>query len=300
MPKTPKSRKAARSPSRKLPRKPAVIPEAHKKEIHTQAAFLNPEFMLGRDGRAVRILAEFLSPEHRFERLKIEDTLVFFGSARALSKRTAAANLRAARKAAGTGPKTEAVLKAERDVLVSRYYEECYQLSKKLALWSEALGYHYAFCSGGGPGIMEAANKGAQAGGAPSVGLNILLPFEQSANRYIDPDLNFEFRYFFMRKFWFAYMAKAIIMFPGGFGTIDEMMEVLTLVQTQRITKKMAVVLYGKEYWSRVVDFRYLAEMGMIHASDLDLFHICETVDEAFAFITQSLVKNRKPSRRTP
>jgi hypothetical protein len=288
----PKPRKARSAPDK--------VPDAHKKEIHTQAAFLNPEFMLGRDGRAVRILAEFLSPEHRFERLKIEDTLVFFGSARAVSKRVATANLRAAQKATGAGPKSKALLKAERDMEVSRYYEECYQLSKRLAEWSENEGYHYAFCSGGGAGIMEAANKGAQAGGAPSVGLNILLPFEQSANPYIDPDLNFEFRYFFMRKFWFAYMAKAIIMFPGGFGTIDEMMEVLTLVQTQRITKKMAVVLYGKDYWSHVVNFRYLAEMGMIDAKDLNLFQVCETVEEAFDYITQNLVKNRKPSRATP
>ncbi len=296
----PVTRETGRRAASKTAGKAPKIPAAHKKEIHTQAAFLNPEFMLGRDGRAVRILAEFLSPEHRFERLKIEDTLVFFGSARTRSQREAAANLRAAKKAAGTGPKTKALLKAEQDMRVSRYYEECYQLAKRLAEWSEKQSPRYAICSGGGPGIMEAANKGAQAGGAPSVGLNILLPFEQSANPYIDPNLNFEFRYFFMRKFWFAYMAKAIIMFPGGFGTIDEMMEVLTLVQTQRITKKMAVVLYGREYWSKVVNFRYLAEMGMIDAKDLNLFQICETVDEAFAFITKNLVKNRKPARPAP
>ena len=141
---------------------------------------------------------------------------------------------------------------------------------------------------------MEAANKGARAGKASSVGLNILLPFEQSANPYIDPDLNFEFRYFFMRKFWFVYMAKAIIMFPGGFGTLDEMMEVLTLMQTKRVTKKMAVVLFGREYWSRVINFNYLAEMGMIEPSDLRLFRVCETVDEAFDFITRHLIRTRR------
>ena len=269
---------------------------SEKKEIHAQAAFLNPDFMLQRDGRAVRILAEFLAPEHRFEHLKIRDTIVFFGSARALPRSTAAANLRAAKKKAG--PRSKAVRTAERDLQVSQYYEECYRLSKRLAEWSVAKKYHYAICSGGGPGIMEAANKGAKAGKAPSVGLNILLPFEQAANPYIDPDLNFEFRYFFMRKFWFVYMAKAIVMFPGGFGTLDEMMEVLTLMQTERITKKMAVVLFGREYWSKVVNFKYLAETGMINPGDLSIFRVCDTVDEAFEYITKQLVKNRrkKPS----
>ena len=275
-----------------------VKSRSEKKEIHTQTAFLNPDFMLGRDGRAVRILAEFLAPEHRFERLKVEDTLAFFGSARTLPKRAAAANLRAALKKAG--PKSRTVQLAERDLRTSQYYEDCYKLSFKLAEWSVEKGYHYAFCSGGGPGIMEAANKGAKAGKAPSVGLNILLPFEQKANPYIDPDLNFEFRYFFMRKFWFVYMAKAIIMFPGGFGTVDEMMEVLTLMQTNRITKKMAVVLFGKEYWSKVINFQYLAEMGMIDPEDLRIFHICDTVDEAFKYITKHLVKNRKKRSPTP
>ena len=280
-------------------KKPKQIISPHsKREINAQTAFLNPDFMLGRDGRAVRILAEFLSPEHRFDRLKIRDTLVFFGSARILPKRVAAANLRVAREKHGIDSK-EARL-AKRNLRVSAYYQQCYQLSRRLAEWSVRKGYRYAFCSGGGPGIMEAANKGARAGKASSVGLNILLPFEQSANPYIDPDLNFEFRYFFMRKFWFVYMAKAIIMFPGGFGTLDEMMEVLTLMQTKRVTKKMAVVLFGREYWSRVINFNYLAEMGMIEPSDLRLFRVCETVDEAFDFITRHLIRTRRSVLPTP
>ncbi len=262
----------------------------NKKHLH--ASFLNSEFLLGRDGRAVRILAEFLEPEHRFERLKVDDTLVFFGSARILPRRVAAANLVKVRKK--SGPRSKAVGEAERDLRMSRYYEECKALSKRMAEWSRKKGYGYAICSGGGPGIMEAANKGAQAGRAPSAGLNILLPFEQQPNSYIDPQLAFEFRYFFMRKFWFVYMAKAIIMFPGGFGTIDEMMEVLTLMQTGRVTKKMAVVLYGREFWSRVLNFDHLVETGMIHAGDLHFFHICDTVDEAFDFLTRQLPLNRK------
>ena len=268
--------------------------ESEKKD-RLHASFLNSDFLLGRDGRAVRILAEFLEPEHRFERFKINDTIIFFGSARILPMKTATANLRKVLKKSGSkSSKAKAVRDAERDLRLSRYYEECCELSKRIALWSQEHKYGYAICSGGGPGIMEAANNGAQAGKAPSVGLNILLPFEQEPNRYIDPRLSFEFRYFFMRKFWFVYMAKAVIMFPGGFGTLDEMMELLTLVQTDRITKKMAVVLYGKEFWSRVFDFNYLADEGLINREDLKLFRICDTVEEAYDFITKQLPRNRK------
>ncbi len=268
-----------------------------EKKDRLHASFLNSDFLLGRDGRAVRILAEFLEPEHRFERFKINDTIIIFGSARILPKKLAAANLSATLKKSGAKSKTsktKAVLDAERNLRMSRYYEECCELSKQVAEWSQKHKYGYAICSGGGPGIMEAANKGAQAGKAPSVGLNILLPFEQDPNPFIDPKLSFEFRYFFMRKFWFVYMAKAVIMFPGGFGTLDEMMELLTLAQTQRITKKMVVVLYGREFWSRVIDFNYLADEGLISREDLSLFRICDTVEEAYSYITLQLPRNRK------
>ena len=279
----------------------SAIESDKKDRLH--ASFLNSDFLLGRDGRAVRILAEFLEPEHRFNHFKINDTIIFFGSARILPGKIAAANLRAVLKKSGAKSgksKTKAVRDAERDLRMSRYYEECVQLSKQIAEWSQKNRYGYAICSGGGPGIMEAANKGGQAGKAPSVGLNILLPFEQQPNPYIDPKLSFEFRYFFMRKFWFVYMAKAVIMFPGGFGTLDEMMELLTLAQTQRITKKMAVVLYGREFWSRVIDFNFLADEGLISRGDLSLFRICDSVDEAYEFITKQLRRNRKASPSAP
>jgi uncharacterized protein (TIGR00730 family) len=268
-----------------------------KKNGNIHASFLNKEFLHGRDGRAIRVLAEFLEPEYRFRRFGIHDTIVFFGSARTLPRKTAAANLKAAiRRHGGKSPEAQA---ARRLLQMSQYYEECVALARKLSEWSEKRGYRYAVCSGGGPGIMEAANKGAKAGSAPSIGLNINLPFEQKANPYISQDFNFNFHYFFVRKFWFVYLAKAIVMFPGGFGTLDEMMEVLTLVQTNRVTKKMTVVLYGKEFWNRVIDFQYLADTGMISPEDLSLFKICDSVDEAYKHVTKNLLQFRRKHARS-
>ena len=180
---------------------------------------------------------------------------------------------------------------------MSRYYEEAVELSRLLSEWNKGQKNQYAICSGGGPGIMEAANKGAHLAKSPSIGLNIHLPFEQHANPYISSHLNFEFHYFFVRKFWFVYMAKSIVMFPGGFGTLDEMMEVLTLVQTERITKKMVVVLYGAEFWNRVLNLDALVETGMISADDLSLFKIVSTVEEAFEHITKGLIANSDPKK---
>jgi uncharacterized protein (TIGR00730 family) len=253
-------------------------------------SFMNKEFLHNKDGRAIRILAEFLEPEYRFRQFGIDDTVVFFGSARILPRRTALANLRKLKKDPKSPPKH--VAKAERDLAMSRYYEEAVELSRRLSEWNKTQKHQYAICSGGGPGIMEAANKGAHLAHAPSIGLNIHLPFEQHANPYISSHLNFEFHYFFVRKFWFVYMAKAIIMFPGGFGTLDEMMEVLTLVQTERITKKMVVVLYGADFWNKVLDMDALVDTGMISPEDLDLFKVCSTVEEAYAHITRGLVAN--------
>ena len=251
---------------------------------------MNKEFLHNKDGRAIRILAEFLEPEHRYRQFGIDDTIVFFGSARILPRKTALANLRKLKHNPKSSDKL--LLKAERDLAMSRYYEETVELSRRLAEWNKTQKHQYAICSGGGPGIMEAANKGAHLAKAPSIGLNIHLPFEQHANPYISSHLNFEFHYFFVRKFWFVYTAKAIIMFPGGFGTLDEMMEVLTLVQTERITKKMVVVLFGKEFWSKVLNLEYLVETGMIGADDLGLFKICSDVDEAFDYLTKGLLAN--------
>jgi uncharacterized protein (TIGR00730 family) len=256
-------------------------------------SFINKEFLHNKDGRAIRILAEFLEPEYRFRRFGIDDTIVFFGSARILPRRKALANLRKAKSGSASSRAGAAALKkAEHDLDMSKYYEDAVDLSKRLSKWNKSQKNEYAISTGGGPGIMEAANKGAWLAKGPSIGLNIHLPFEQKANPYISPHLNFEFHYFFVRKFWFVYTAKAIIMFPGGFGTLDEMMEVLTLVQTERITKKMVMVLYGKEFWERVLNFDALVDTGMISPADLDLFKICSTVDEAFKYVTQSLTEN--------
>ncbi|MEO7427506.1 MAG: TIGR00730 family Rossman fold protein [Fibrobacteria bacterium] len=262
---------------------------------------MNKGFLHTKDGRAIRILAEFLEPEHRYREFGIDNTIVFFGSARILPKSVAAANLRKLKKDRKTT--AAALKKAGQNLEMSRYYEDAVELSRLLSEWNKSQREQYAICSGGGPGIMEAANKGASLAKAPSIGLNIHLPFEQHANPYISSHLNFEFHYFFIRKFWFVYTAKAIIMFPGGFGTLDEMMEVLTLVQTERITKKMVVVLYGAEFWSKVLNLDYLVETGMISAEDLGLFKICSTVEEAFSHVTKGLKANsaskakRKKSR---
>ena len=253
-------------------------------------SFINKEFLHNKDGRAIRILAEFLEPEYRFRRFGVDDTIVFFGSARIPARKDALARLKKLKK----DPKStaQALKKAQSDLEMSRYYEDAVELSRQLSEWNKTQKVQYAICSGGGPGIMEAANKGAHLAKAPSIGLNIHLPFEQHANPYITPDLNFEFHYFFVRKFWFVYMAKAIVMFPGGFGTMDEMMEVLTLVQTERITKKMVIVLYGKEFWSKLLNIDYLVETGMISAEDVNLFKVVDKVEDAFEVVTKGLVKN--------
>jgi len=250
-------------------------------------SFMNKEFLHNKDGRAIRILAEFLEPEYRFRQFGIDDTIVFFGSARILSRRAAQTKLRRLKQDPKAKP--DQLAKAGRDMEMSRYYEDAVELSRRLSEWNKSQKVAYAICSGGGPGIMEAANKGAHLAHAPSIGLNIHLPFEQHANPYISSHLNFEFHYFFVRKFWFVYMAKAIIMFPGGFGTLDEMMEVLTLVQTERITKKMVIVLYGSEFWSKVINFDTLVETGMVSPQDLGLFKICSTVEEAYTYVTGHL-----------
>ena len=261
-----------------------------------QFSFMNKEFLHNKDGRAIRILAEFLEPEYRFRQFGIDDTIVFFGSARIHPRKAALATLKKLK--AAPKPDAAALRKGERDLEMSHYYEEAVELSRRLSEWNKTQKIQYAITSGGGPGIMEAANKGAHLAHAPSIGLNIHLPFEQKANPYISAHLNFEFHYFFVRKFWFVYMAKAIIMFPGGFGTLDEMMEVLTLIQTERITKKMVVVLYGKEFWDKVLNIGFLVESGMISPEDVSLFKVCGSVDEAYGHITRNLVANGKNGKK--
>ena len=261
-------------------------------------AYLSREFLESDAGRPLRILSEYLEPLRRFEQERIQDTVVFFGSARTPSRARAEAALSALRqKSGGEGAgRDEALLEqARRAVDWSRYYEEARTLARRLTAWSYALEspYHrFVVCSGGGPGIMEAANRGAREAGGKTIGLNIRLPFEQGPNPYISPGLHFEFHYFFMRKFWFAYLAKALVVFPGGFGTLDELFEILTLVQTEKLSKRIGVILYGRAYWDRVLQFDPMVEAGTISPEDLDLLSRADSPDEAFQCLTDHLTEH--------
>ncbi len=246
-------------------------------------AYKNEAFLNSRHARTLRILAEYLEPASRFEELRIRDTIVVFGSARTPSREQAQAELEAAERGEGD------LVQAKRRMKASRFYEETRELSSRLTRWSKTLEgteRRFVICSGGGPGIMEAANRGASEAKGENIGLNISLPFEQNDNPYITRRLSFEFHYFFMRKFWFSYLAKAFVIMPGGFGTLDEFMEVLTLVQTLKIRKKCAVVLYGSEYWDAILNFEPMIEMGTISPEDLALFHRSDSVDDTFDYIT--------------
>jgi uncharacterized protein (TIGR00730 family) len=262
-------------------------------------AYKNLEFLNSPDARPIRMLTEFIEPSGRLRRAGISDTIVFFGSARLISKFRATKECKRLEKTVRSKKRISAGLlkqlrDAEVDLEMSKYYEEAAILSKMLTEWSKKLFQlsRFVVCSGGGPGIMEAANKGARQAGGRSIGLNISLPFEQSANRYISDELNFEFHYFFMRKFWFVYLSKALIVFPGGFGTFDEMMEVLTLLQTNKLRKKITVVLYGREFWEKVINFDALIQMRLISRSDLDLFAYASTPEEAFKYLVKELRRN--------
>jgi uncharacterized protein (TIGR00730 family) len=249
-------------------------------------AYYSRRFMESPDARPVRILSEYLEPLERFEDYNIKDTILVFGSARTSSREEAEAGLARAR-ASGEG-----IAAAETALRMSRYYEDTRRLTYRLTEWSKGLatgGRRFVICSGGGPGIMEAANRGASEARGENMGLGISLPFEQENNPYITRRLDFAFHYFFMRKFWFLYLAKAVVMMPGGFGTMDELFEALTLVQTGKIKKKLPIVLYGSDFWDKVVNFDVLVEFGTISPEDVDLFHRSDTVDDAFEFITSEL-----------
>ncbi len=258
-------------------------------------AYENPEFLKTPDARPIRILAEYLDPLRRFRKENIQDTVVFFGSARVHSRQRAERALRVLQRKRGRKAADHAVLlkRSRKAVEWSRYYEEARELAYMLTEWSLSLEEprrRFVVCSGGGPGIMEAANRGASEAGGKTIGLNIRLPFEQGPNRYITPGLHFEFHYFFMRKFWFAYLAKALVIFPGGFGTLDEMFEILTLAQTKKLSKKLLVILYGNEYWNEVFDLKPLAEWGAIADADLDLLCRVESVEDAFEELKKHLL----------
>jgi len=260
-------------------------------------AFLNTQFIDSDAGRPLRILSEYLEPRDRFEREQIDDAVVFFGSARVLDRATArrgVARAAAALEAGETPARAERLRRARKALAWSRYYEDARELARLLTAWSRSLEQprrRFVVCSGGGPGIMEAANRGAREAGGSTIGLNIELPHEQAPNRYVSEELAFEFHYFFMRKFWFAYLAKAFVIFPGGFGTLDELFEMLTLVQTHRVGERMAVLLYGRKYWDRVLGFRPLADWGAINPADLRLLNRAETPQEAFEYLRGHLTK---------
>jgi uncharacterized protein (TIGR00730 family) len=271
-------------------------------------AYLNPEFLNSPDGRLLRILSEYQEPLSRFRREKIQDTVVFFGSARFASLPDAQNALTILEKpgsakpaapqdqpGANDGDALQAALKrAHAAVEMARYYEEARRLAAMLTEWTLTLPgkrHRFVVTSGGGPGIMEAANRGARDAGGKTIGLNIRLPFEQYPNQYITPELNFEFHYFFMRKYWFAYLAKALVVFPGGFGTLDEFFEILTLAQTHKLAKKILVIVYGKEYWNRVLNLEALADAGTISPEDVKGFTMVDTPEEAFEVLKEGLTK---------
>ena len=251
-----------------------------------QKAYQNVDFLESSSARSLRILSEYVEPNARFTHYKIDDTIIFFGSARILPRDEAERRLAAARSEGGD------LTAAQRDLEMSRYYEDTRELARRLTEWSKSLQQddrRFVVCSGGGPGIMEAANRGASEARGLNIGLNISLPMEQIDNPYISRELNFEFHYFFMRKFWFTYLAKAVVVMPGGFGTLDEFFELLTLVQTGKIRKRMPMVLFGSRYWSEVINLEALERYGTINAEDLELFFRTDSVDEAFDFITEQL-----------
>ena len=264
-------------------------------------AYRDQEFLDGEDGRPLRILAEYLEPLARFKAQNIQDTVVFFGSARTLSRDGAQDALARAvhGPADGTGVASdEEMARGRKAVEWSRYYEEARELAGLLTTWSLTLGPmhdRFVVTSGGGPGIMEAANRGAAEAGGKTVGLNIRLPFEQGPNPYITEGLHFEFRYFFMRKFWFAYLAKALVVFPGGFGTLDEMFDILTLMQTDKLAEHIQIILYGAEYWDRVLNFDSLLDAGAIAASDIRLLDRADTPQQAFKLLTGHLTTHHLP-----
>jgi len=264
-------------------------------------AYKNIDFLNSPAARTIRVMTEMVEPSDRFRKHHLWNTVVFFGSARTLPKKKARKNFRIIEEKIKNSRKLTPSLKTElelarRAVIMSQYYEDAVRLSEKLARWFKDIkhdnGQKFAVCTGGGPGIMEAANRGAKKAGGPSVGLNISLPMEQHPNPYQSKELSFEFHYFFIRKFWFFYLAKALVVFPGGFGTLDEFFELLTIIQTGKSKKTMPVVLYGSEYWNDVMNIEKMAYWETISPEDLKLFRIIDDVDEAFGYLKKELTRH--------
>ncbi len=264
-------------------------------------AYRDLGFMGSVPARPLRILAEYLDPMLRLRQEGVRDTIVIFGSARTESREDAKAHLeRLEKRLRGRGAATkkkhqEELRQARSAVHMSRYYEEARELARRITEWSITLGENprrFVICSGGGPGIMEAANLGAKDAGGKSIGLGIQLPHEQHSNPYISPELNFTFHYFFMRKLWFAQLAKALIVFPGGFGTMDELWEMLTLLQTGKLAKRNLILIYGRRYWDQVLNWRAMVRWGTINEEEHGLLQFADTVDEAFEHVRKDLEKN--------
>jgi uncharacterized protein (TIGR00730 family) len=254
-------------------------------------------FMESLPARPVRILTEYIEPLERMRREKVGDTIVIFGSARICSREHALAHLQKLREE-GKGRSTRNHRTALRDATaaldMSQYYEEARELSRRITSWAMSLGDNprrFVICSGGGPGIMEAANLGAAEAGGKSIGLSIQLPHEQRPNHYISPELSFMFHYFFMRKLWFAQLAKALIVFPGGFGTMDEFWEMLTLMQTGKLKRRNLILIYGRKYWDRVLDWKHMLRCGTINEHEYGLLEFADTVDQAFERVREGLEK---------
>ncbi len=276
-------------------------------------SYEDPAFVNSPDGRMLRIMAEYMEPLAHFRRERIQDTVVFFGSARFHALDEASRSLQLLDEPDSTKPAptnkqpataeeiaSDSATQLQREhavagVEMARYYEDARRLAYMLTEWSMTIyswRHRFVVTSGGGPGIMEAANRGASEAGGKTIGLNIRLPFEQHPNPYITPSLSLEFHYFFMRKYWFAYLAKALVVFPGGFGTIDEMFELLTLSQTRKLAKKLTIVIYGSQYWNDVIDFDMLVKKGVISSADMGLFHFADTPENAFSILKENLTRD--------
>jgi len=276
-------------------------------------AYENSSFLNSDDGRLIRIISEYVEPLARFRREQIQDTVVFFGSARFRGREEAGHELELLENTGSTQPAPSHEQPAKAPEIASgsatdlqikravaaaemaRYYEDARRLSGLLTRWAKTIPSRrarFVVTSGGGPGIMEAANRGAHEAGGKTIGMNIRLPFEQNPNPYITPALNFEFHYFFMRKLWFAYLAKALVVFPGGFGTLDEMFEILTLAQTHKLGNKITVVVYGSEYWKKVFNLDVLVDTGAISPKDIELFQFADTPEQAFELLRAGLTEN--------